>query len=110
MRRRRSGAGRWGGGGAEAEPAPTIGAVTIGGVAQEGQTLTAAVTGYESDDTVSYQWSLNGSAISGQTGATYLVGEGDEGGTLSVTATVTNNAGVSTATVTTATTAGAAEA
>ena len=71
--------------------------VTISGVAQEGQTLTALTVDSNGNAVVSDQWqSLSGSTwsnISGSTGSTYLVAEIDEGQQLRVMATVTDNTG-----------------
>jgi hypothetical protein len=67
---------------------PVVSTLTITGLAQEGQTLMASVTPGESDDTVNYQWSTGGNAITGATGATFVAREVDEGNQLSVTATV----------------------
>ncbi|HLZ85053.1 MAG TPA: N,N-dimethylformamidase beta subunit family domain-containing protein [Caulobacteraceae bacterium] len=73
------------------DAAPTIGSVSIGGTAQQGQLLTASATGSRPDDTVSFQWQLNGGAISGATGSTFLVGAADVGGTITVVGTSTND-------------------
>jgi hypothetical protein len=63
--------------------------VAISGVAQEGQTLNAVVSGNESDDSLSYQWvSSNGSTIVG-TASSYLVKESDEGSTITLKVTAT---------------------
>ncbi len=67
--------------------------VAISGTAREGQTLAAVVTGADSDDSLSYQWKVNGLAVSGATGSTYMVREGDEGKTITVTATAADNSG-----------------
>jgi Ca2+-binding RTX toxin-like protein len=64
---------------------------SISGTAQEGQTLTASATGKEADWAVTYQWQQDGHNISGATGATYVVQDGDEGHTIDVVATVTND-------------------
>jgi hypothetical protein len=70
------------------DAAPSIN-VSINGTAQEGQTLTAVVTGAESDDGLSYQWiSSNGNAVLG-TASTYLVQESDEGSTITLKVTAT---------------------
>jgi hypothetical protein len=66
--------------------------VSVGGTAQEGQTLSAMVSGAESDDTLSYAWISNGGTVG--TGATYTVQEGDEGGSITLTVTdVADNGG-----------------
>ena len=67
------------------DAAPTITTPIITGTAQEGDTLTAAASAGQSDNSVSYQWLENdgsgGSyvAISGATGSSYQVQEADEG-------------------------------
>jgi hypothetical protein len=80
---------------------PTL-AVSIGGTAQEDQTLTASPTLTADDDDsaadVTYQWqrSADGSiwtAISGATAATYVAQEADENGHLRVRASFTNDTG-----------------
>ena len=76
------------------DAAPTITTPTITGTVQEGQTLTASATAGQSDNPVTYQWQQGGVDIAGATGATYLVKEGDEGHTLDVVATATNDNGV----------------
>ena len=66
------------------EPIPTV-----VGTAQEGQTLTAS----DSDTSATFQWQslVNGTwtSISGATGSTYTVAEGDENNVLRVEATGT---------------------
>ena len=76
------------------DAAPTMTTPTITGTVQEGQTLTASATAGQSDNPVTYQWQQGGVDIAGATGATYLVKEGDEGHTLDVVATATNDNGV----------------
>ena len=60
------------------------------GTVQEGQTLTASASAGQSDNPVTYQWQRGGVDIAGATGASYVVKEGDEGHTLDVVATATN--------------------
>ncbi|MBF0628723.1 MAG: discoidin domain-containing protein, partial [Magnetococcales bacterium] len=74
--------------------APT-GSVTITGTATQGQTLTAANTLNDVDGpgTVSYQWKANGSAISGATASTLVLGEAQVGQTITVTARYTDGHG-----------------
>ncbi len=71
------------------EPKPTRPPPTIAGTAQEGQTLTAS----DSDTSATFQWQslVNGTwtPISGATGSTYTVAEGDENNVLRVEATGT---------------------
>lgn len=72
---------------------------TISGSAQLGSTLTATQGGWNNASSYAYQWSRcdqNGgscASIGGATGATYKVGQIDQGNTLRVTVTATNSAG-----------------
>src|ERR671923_42656 len=70
-------------------------AAAITGTAQEGQTLSAvAGTLNDSDAAVTgYQWTRDGTAISGATSATYVAAESDEGATLRVVETATDSDG-----------------
>ncbi|HLH92034.1 MAG TPA: hypothetical protein VKX28_26680 [Xanthobacteraceae bacterium] len=77
----------------------------ISGTAQEGQTLTASASGTEAGWGITYQWQQDGHNIAGATGATYVVQEGDEGHTIDVVATVTNDDGKSASSTSTATAA-----
>jgi hypothetical protein len=88
------------------DAAPTVTTPMITGTAQEGQTLTAAATAGQSDNPVSYAWysSADGYTTAIGSGATYLVSEADEGNTIEVKATATNQQGL-TATQTSAATA-----
>nr|WP_305906948.1 hypothetical protein [Methylomarinum sp. Ch1-1]MDP4519662.1 hypothetical protein [Methylomarinum sp. Ch1-1] len=68
--------------------APT-GSVTIGGVAVENQTLTAANTLSDADGLsgpIGYQWLRDGVAISGATANSYTLGDADVGSQISVQA------------------------
>ena len=87
------------------DAAPTITTPVITGTVQEGQTLTASATSGQSDNPVSYAWysSKDGYTTAIGTGSTYLVKEGDEGFTIEVKATATNDNSV-TATATSAAT------
>jgi hypothetical protein len=78
------------------DAAPTVTTPTITGNAQEGQTLTASASSGQSDNGVTYAWysSADGYTTSLGTGSTYLVKEGDEGFTIEVKATATNDNGV----------------
>jgi hypothetical protein len=71
--------------------------VTIGGAAQQGQTLTAIAVANDSDATITYHWQvLNGanwSNIKGATGLTYTVTELNEGHQLRAVATSTDSDG-----------------
>ena len=75
--------------------------VQLGGEPQEGQVLTANVDGVQDDNTLDLQWresadgGLTWANISGATGITYSVTEGDEQHVIDVVATVTNDNGVS---------------
>jgi hypothetical protein len=62
----------------------------ISGTAQEGKTLTASATAGQADNPVTYQWFSSASAVAIGSGSTYKVQEGDEGHTIEVVATVTN--------------------
>ena len=78
------------------DAAPTITTPTITGTAQEGQTLTASASSGQSDNPVTYAWysSADGYTTAIGTGTTYQVQEGDEGFTIEVKATATNDNGV----------------
>src|SRR5262249_15247005 len=79
--------------------------VSISGTAQEGQTLSAVVSGAEGDDPLSYQWfsSKDNYTTAIGSSASYVVQEGDEGYHLKVVATDTadNSGGTTTANATT---------
>ena len=69
--------------------------IAVNGMAQEGQTLTANVT-VSNGDAFSVQWQtssngVNWSNISGATGASYLVQEGDEGNLLRANVTLADD-------------------
>ena len=81
---------------------PATGVPTISGAAQVGETLTAETSGIEDDDglsnpTFSYQWTRNdGSTDSGiqdATGSTYTLTSDDEGKTIKVRVSFTDDAG-----------------
>ena len=84
----------------EAKPntEPT-GAPTISGNAQVGETLTADTSGIDDDDGLTnvvfaYQWTGSGDAdIAGATGATYTLVAADEGQTIKVTVSFTDEQG-----------------
>jgi hypothetical protein len=75
---------------------PTL-SVVLSGDPVEGSTLTATpALGTDGDNSaadVSYRWERNGSAISGATGSTYVVGEADEGAQITVVASLTDDTG-----------------
>ena len=81
---------------------PAIGVPTISGTAQVGETLTAETSGIDDDDglsnpTFSYQWIRNDgttdSDIQDATGSTYTLTSDDEGKTITVRVTFTDDAG-----------------
>ena len=77
---------------------PATGALTIGGTAQVGETLTAYTWGIADADgltnaTFSYQWLADGADIAGATGFTYTLADGDEGKVMKVRVTFTDDAG-----------------
>ena len=77
---------------------PAMGAPTITGKAQVGETLTADVSGISDDDGLSnavfsYQWQADGADISDATSDTYTLADADEGKAVSVKVTFTDDAG-----------------
>ena len=80
------------------ENAPATGAPTISGTAQVGHTLTASISGIADADglsgaTFSYQWlSSRDTEIQGATSATYTLVAADEGKTIKVRVTFTDDA------------------
>ena len=81
---------------------PATGAPTITGTAQVGETLTAATSGIVDADGLTnvaygYQWIANDgtsdTAISGATNSTYTLVNADEGGTIKVRVSFTDDAG-----------------
>ena len=77
---------------------PATGAPTITGVVQVGETLTAETTGIADADGLdnavfSYQWLADDADISGATGKTYALTEADEGKTVKVQVSFTDDAG-----------------
>ena len=89
------------------DAAPTVTTPTITGAAQEGQTLTASASSGQGDNPVSYAWysSADGYTNPIGTGATYQVKEADEGLTIEVKATATNDNGVTASATSAATSA-----
>ena len=79
---------------AQTPPQNHLGHVTISGVAQASETLTATVSDEDGvpDAGVVYQWLRDGQAIDGATGATYRLTVGDIGKKISVRATYQDNA------------------
>lgn len=76
------------------EVSNTFGTVEISGEAEAGQTLTATVTDADGVDggAISYQWSANGTEISGATSSTYVIDESLASATITVTVSYTDNA------------------
>ena len=77
---------------------PATGAPTIGGTARVGQTLTADTTGIADSDglenaTFAYQWQADSADISDATGSTYTPVVDDQGKSISVTVSFTDDAG-----------------
>ena len=76
---------------------PATGQPTISGTAQVGETLTAGTSGIADADgltnvTYSYQWLGDDTDIAGATSSTYTLVAGDEGRTIRVRVTVTDDA------------------
>ena len=77
---------------------PATGAPTISGTAQVGETLTADTTGIADDDGLSnvdysYQWLADDADIAGASGSTYTLTDGEEGKTVQVKVSFTDDAG-----------------
>ena len=77
---------------------PATGAPTIGGTAQVGETLTADTSGIADADgltnvTYSYQWLGDDTDIAGATSSTYTLAETDEGKTIKVRVSFTDDRG-----------------
>ncbi len=77
---------------------PAAGAPSISGTAQVGQELSADTSGISDADgltnaSFSYQWSADGSNISGATGSSYTPVAGDVGKAIKVTVAFTDDAG-----------------
>ncbi|WP_319496867.1 DUF4347 domain-containing protein [uncultured Cohaesibacter sp.] len=92
---------------ANVNDAPT-GLPLIAGTATEGQTLTADVSGIGDADglgTFAYQWLRDGVAISGATGSTYVLGDGDVDAAISVRVSYVDGNGTTESLVSAATTA-----
>ena len=78
--------------------APATGAPTISGTAQVGETLTADTSGISDTDgldnvSFAYQWLADDAAILGGTGSTYTLVDADEGKTIRVSVSFTDDAG-----------------
>ena len=77
---------------------PATGAPTISGTVQVGETLTVDTSGIADEDGLtnavySYQWQAGGAEIDGATGATYTVVADDDGKTIRVKVSFTDDAG-----------------
>ena len=77
---------------------PATGAPTISGRAQVGETLTATTSGIADADGIAnaiftYQWLADNAAIGGATALTYTLTSGEQGKTIKVTVTFTDDAG-----------------
>ena len=77
---------------------PATGAPAITGAAQVGETLTAATSGIADVDGLSsavysYQWLADDADIAGATATTYTLADGDEGKTVRVRVSFTDDAG-----------------
>ena len=80
-----------------AENTPATGAPTIGGTAQVGKTLTANTSGISDAGgltkvSFSYQWLADDAEIAGATGLTYTLVDADEGKTIKVRVSFTDDA------------------
>ena len=92
---------------------PATGQPTITGTAQVGETLTADTTGIADEDGLdsavfAYQWLSDDAEIGGDTGLTYTLVDDDEGRTIKVRVTVTDDLGNATTLTSAATEAVAA--
>ena len=77
---------------------PATGEPNINGTAQVGETLTADTSGIADDDgldnaSFSYQWQADDSNISGATGETYTLADGDEGKAIKVRVSFSDDRG-----------------
>ena len=77
---------------------PATGVPTISGTAQVGETLTADTSGIEDDDGIdnaafAYQWLADAAEINGATAATYTLADADEGKTIKVRVSFTDDGG-----------------
>ena len=77
---------------------PATGTPTITGTAQVGETLTADTSGIADADgltdvSFTYQWMADGADISGATGSTYTLADSEEGTSVKVEVSFTDDAG-----------------
>ena len=82
----------------EPENSPATGAPTIAGTARVGETLTADVSGIADADGLTgavfgYQWLADGAEIAGAANSTYTLAADDEGRTVSVQVSFSDDAG-----------------
>ena len=82
------------------------GGVTVSGIAEEGQILTATndLTDADGLGEISYQWSRDDVEISGATASTYTLVQADVGKAITATASYTDNDGTLESVISTATT------
>ena len=83
---------------AQSANTPATGAPTVSGTAQVGETLKADTTGVADEDglenvSFSYRWLADDAEISGATGSTYTLADGDEGKAIMVQVSFTDDAG-----------------
>ena len=83
---------------APASNTPATGAPTVSGTAQVGETLTAGTSGIADTDGLensafTYQWLADDADIAGATGSTYTLVEADEGKTVKVRVSFTDDGG-----------------
>ena len=83
---------------APASNTPATGQPTISGIAQVGETLTADTSGVADENglenvTFTYQWLAGDDAIPGATGSTYTLADADEGNTVKVRVSFTDDGG-----------------
>ena len=77
---------------------PASGAPAIDGTPRVGETLTASTSGISDEDgltqvSYSYQWNRNDAGISGATGSSYTLTDSDQGATITVHVTFTDDEG-----------------
>ena len=82
--------------GGESANTPASGAPTIDGTPQVGETLTASISSITDADGLtnvaySYQWTAGGSDINGATGSTYMLTSSEQGKTIQVRVTFTDD-------------------
>ena len=90
--------GNGGTAGSETTNTPARGAPSIDGTPQVGETLTAATSAISDEDgltqvSYSYQWNRNDAGISGATGSSYTLTDSDQGASITVRVTFTDDEG-----------------